>query len=79
MNPELDRSIDGFFASVRVSDRLAHERDMLKLVTAEVPMATTIYDIRKDFQKRGVSGIFIKTGLDIINSRTWNVHEWTKE
>ena len=26
-----------------------------------------------------VTGTIIKTGLNIVNSRTWNVHEWTKQ
>lgn len=42
-------------------------------------MLTTIFEIRKDFQKTGVRGIFAKTGTNIVNSRTWNVHEWTKQ
>lgn len=79
MNPDLDRLIDGFFASTAVSDRLGFERQMVSIITGDLPMLTTIFEIRKDFQKTGVRGILAKTGTNIVNSRTWNVHEWTKQ
>jgi len=79
MNPELDRLIDAFFAATSTTDRLQMEREMLRVRTADVPLIFTIYDVRKDFQKAGVTGMAIKTGLDIVDSRTWNVHEWDKQ
>jgi peptide/nickel transport system substrate-binding protein len=78
MNPELDRLIDAFFSAATQTARLEQERGIVRVVTTDLPMVTTIFDVRKDFQKTGVSGTVIKTGLNIVNSRTWNVHEWTK-
>jgi ABC-type transport system substrate-binding protein len=79
MNPELDRYIDGFFTATTTRERLEQERQVVRIITADLPMITTIFDVRKDFQKTGVSGILGKTGFNIVNSRTWNVHEWTKQ
>ena len=47
--------------------------------SSELPILHTIYDMSKEFQKTGVSGLVIKTGLDPLNSRTWNAHEWDKQ
>jgi peptide/nickel transport system substrate-binding protein len=79
MNPELDRLIDGFFATSRTADRLQLDREAVQLISTDLPILHTIYEIRKEFQRTGVTGLVIKTGLDPIRSSTWNVHEWTKQ
>jgi peptide/nickel transport system substrate-binding protein len=79
MNAELDRLIDGFFAATREPERLQFEREMVRMLTTDLPMVTTIYNVRRDFQKTGTTGIMIKTGFNIISSVTWNVHQWEKQ
>ncbi len=78
-NPELDRQIDGFFAAIGLEDRLRWERDVLRILTAELPMIPTYIGVNKYFQKKGVTGNLRKTGPDIMNSQTWNVYEWDKQ
>jgi peptide/nickel transport system substrate-binding protein len=78
MSAEMDRLIDGFFLTPRSADRLQLDREMVQLISTELPIIHTIYDIRKEFQAAGFTGMGIKTGLDPIRSSTWNVHEWDK-
>ena len=47
-------------------------------MTSDLPLIPTYISVRTYFQKRGVTGNVAKTGLDIMNSQTWNVHEWDK-
>src|SRR5204863_9244579 len=78
MNPEMDRLINAFFQTSRTADRLQLDKEMVRLISTELPILHTIYQVRKEFQQTGVSGMVIKTGLDPIRSSTWNVHEWEK-
>ena len=48
------------------------------VLTLMVHLIPTYIVVRTYFQKRGVTGNVAKTGLDIMNSQTWNVHEWDK-
>lgn len=78
MNPELDRLIDGWMGAAILGDRLRFDRELVRFISSELPILQTIYDVSKEYQKAGVTGLIIKTGLDPLNSRTWNVHEWEK-
>lgn len=78
MNPELDRLIDGWFAATRASDRLQLDREMVRTISTDLPILHTIYELRKEFQRTGVTGLVVKTGIDPIRSQTWNVHAWEK-
>jgi peptide/nickel transport system substrate-binding protein len=79
MNPELDRLIDGWMEATRQSDRLQLDRELVRYISTELPILHTIYDMSKEYQKAGMTGLIIKTGLDPLNSRTWNAHEWDKQ
>ena len=58
---------------VATLDRIAEGRVILGVgIAGDVP------NIRKEFQRAGVTGLVSKTGLDPIRSLTWNVHEWDK-
>jgi peptide/nickel transport system substrate-binding protein len=78
MIPQLDGQIDRFFSALTLSDRLQGEREVLRTITTDLPLIPTYFYVQTYFQKKGVSGNFPKTGLDIQNSQTWNIHEWDK-
>jgi ABC-type transport system substrate-binding protein len=78
ISAEMDRLIDEFFVTPRSADRLRLDREIVRLISTELPIIHTIYEIRREFQRAGVTGMMIKTGLDPIRSSTWNVHEWDK-
>lgn len=60
------------------ADRLRIDREIVRLISTDLPIMHTIYEISKEFQKAGVTGMVIKTGLDPIRSWTWNIHEWDR-
>lgn len=73
--PTDDHCVEESFRSLgRITIQHLHS----SMVTSELPIMPSYFDIRKDYQKAGVTGTMIKTGMNIVNSRTWNVHEWTK-
>ena len=78
MNTELDRLIDDWMGATTARERLDQDRGLVRFISAELPILHTIYDVSKEFQGAGVTGLIIKTGLDPLNSRTWNAHEWEK-
>ena len=63
-------SASGGFASLRMTAS--------RMISSDLPILHTIFEIRNEFQKTGVTGIVMKTGLDIVSGRSWNVHEWEK-
>ena len=49
-----------------------------RTILSDLPILHTIFEIRNEFQKTGITGIVMKTGLDIVSGRSWNVHEREK-
>ena len=79
MNPELDRGLDGFFSALTLNDRLQREREVLQVLTTDLPLIPTYINANAYYQKKGVTGNLAKTGLDIMNSQTWNIYQWDKQ
>ena len=68
----------GWFATTSADERLQFDREMVRIISTDLPILHTIYEVRREFQHAGVTGLVVKTGLDPIRSQTWNIREWDK-
>jgi peptide/nickel transport system substrate-binding protein len=77
--PELDQAIDRFLGSVREAERLQAERDMVRLVTAELPVIPLYLSVNGTFLAQGFVGWNgYKQGTLIDPSTSWNAHLWER-
>ena len=53
--PEMDQATDRFFGSIRESDRLAAERDMVRIVSAQLPLIPLNLSLGASFVAKGVT------------------------
>jgi len=76
---ELDRLIDRFMAAMVEDERLQTERDIVRILTAELPLLPMYISIDATFLANGFSGWKgYKKGVLPDSSTTWNAHEWMK-
>jgi peptide/nickel transport system substrate-binding protein len=75
---EVDDAIERLLASPRESDRLAAERDMVRVITREAPIIFIYFSLETLFTGRGLTGPGVKRGRWSDGVYTWNVHLWEK-
>jgi ABC-type oligopeptide transport system substrate-binding subunit len=79
MNPEFDAAITRYLTATHLDDRLQAEREAVRIISTDVPIINTVYQIRKEFAKTGFTGVVARTGVNGAGGTvTWNAHEWTK-
>jgi peptide/nickel transport system substrate-binding protein len=77
-NPAWDDLGKRLHSALDEPTRVAVERDMVRLLTAELPLLPLMYDPDIILSGGGLTGVKIATGTSHNGQimRTWNVHEW---
>jgi peptide/nickel transport system substrate-binding protein len=75
MNPELDTAINGWYATIPMPGRLEHLRNMLRILTDQLPALGTIHGP----EPMMISNRLVNVSLAQAPSadETWNAHEWS--
>jgi ABC-type oligopeptide transport system substrate-binding subunit len=78
-HPEVDRLIERFTAALEERERLHAEREIVRILSAELPLLPMWIAIEPTFVPTGFSGwLGYKKGLLPDGSKTWNVETWER-
>jgi peptide/nickel transport system substrate-binding protein len=73
-NPELDRAVAGLQGAIDPSDQRRLYRDLIRILTEEIPLLPLYFGPKATIFREGVSGV--KGDTNPRSSPTWNVAEW---
>jgi ABC-type transport system substrate-binding protein len=77
-NPAWDDLGKRLLSTLEEPGRVAVEREMVRMLTAELPLLPVMYDPELIVSGGGLTNMQIATGTSHNGQimRTWNVHEW---